>query len=150
MTTLDVVEKAKSAMIAWGEELEPPATDSEIQELADRIHANYSIHLPVEYLEFLKIANGLEFNGVIIYGTKNSVVDSDASPLDLIEMNEVAKGSELGRFPGVITVGENSTGIIVYDGVAKMFQYRDRVGLDRVQPYPSFEEMLRTEIENVL
>jgi hypothetical protein len=50
----------------------------------------------------------------------------------------------------VITVGENSTGIIVYDGVAKMFQYRDRVGLDRVQPYPSFEEMLRTEIENVL
>jgi len=32
----------------------------------------------------------------------------------------------------------------------KQFQYRDRIGLDKVEPFSSFEEMLKVEIEKVM
>ena len=147
MTILTLIEKIKSVAADWKEVLEPPATTSEIKIFADKIRSLYSMELPVDYLQFLEIINGLEFNGLIIYGTKNSELDPDGSPLDLIEMNEVMRDSLRAD---MVVFGENSTGIIVYDNTEKQFQYRDRIGIDRIEPYSSFEEILKIEIEKVM
>ena len=145
-----LMTKVKDTATGWGEELEPPASESEIKDFSDRLQKFYNTNLPDQYESFLRMANGLEFNGLIIYGTKNSESAPEFSQLDFFKMNEIWQGSPRARELSVIILGESSSGVLTYDKSANQFQYRDRIGLDRVEPYPSFNEMLRVEIEKVL
>lgn len=139
-------DKAQS----WGEKLAPPATASELKEFSDKVLSRYSINLPEDYISFLRIVNGLEFNGLVIYGTKNSELDPAASPLDFFEMNESIQKALKARAIDVVAIGEDSTGVITYEKRNDQFQYRDRIGLDRSEPFLSFEDMLKVEIYKVL
>lgn len=145
-----LIDKVKVIANGWGEDLEPPANRTDLKNFADRIQQSYAVDLPLQYENFLQIVNGLEFNGLIIYGTKNSESDPNASSLDFFEMNEVLQESLRASMLNVIFVGENSTGVLTYEKDAKQFQYRDRIGLDRIEPYSSFEEMLKVEIGKVI
>ena len=64
-----------------------------------------------------------------------------------MEINEVLGDSILNNFPNTIVLGESSTGMITYDATLKKVQYRDRIGLHRVDFYPSFKAMLNVEID---
>ena len=86
---------------------------------------------------------------MIIYGTKNSE-NHHASSLDLFEMNEVLMDSLRASKLDVIVIGEDSTGLLTYDINTKQFQFRDRIGLDSAEPFSSFEEMLKVEIDKVM
>ncbi|MCP3672960.1 MAG: SMI1/KNR4 family protein [Gammaproteobacteria bacterium] len=145
-----ILDKVKNKATEWGEALEPPAKNSEINELAKNVFSKYSIEIPDGYRTFLSEVNGLEFNGLIIFGTKNSEVDSDGSPINFMEMNEVMDDSIRARFPELIVIGENSTGLLTFDSSLEQFQFRDRVGLDRVDSYTSFENMLELEVFKVM
>ena len=147
MEIKELLKNLRTTVNKWGEELEPPATNLDISKIIADVGSTYSIKLPDEYIEFLESTNGLEFNGFIIYGTKNSELDPDAFPLDLMEMNEVLGDSILNDFQNIIVLGESSTGIITYDSTLKKVQYRDRIGLHRVDLYPSFKAMLKLEID---
>jgi len=149
MTIQLLIEKIRTSAKQWSETLEPEANDSELDNFTKEVLLKYSISLPEEYINFLKVINGLEFNGLIIYGTKNSEIDPDGSPLDLIEMNEIMKNT-LDKQLGVVVIGEDSTGLITYDNNSKQFQYRDRIGIDRVQSFSSFEDMFEVEVNKVL
>lgn len=147
---ISLIDSVRVVANSWGEELEPPANSSELEDFVHRVQKIYSVTLPDQYKVFLQIINGLEFNGLIIYGTKNSESDPDASPLDFFYMNDVWQDSLRASMLDVIVVGEDSTGVLTYDRDAKQFQYRDRIGLDRVELFSSFEEMLKVEIEKVM
>lgn len=145
-----LIDKVGALARGWGEELEPPATSLEIDDLVSEVVARYSARLPEEYLAFLRLVNGLEVNGLIIYGTKNSESDSSSSPLGLVEMNDVIRDSVRFDPLKVVLIGEDGAGLITYDDSSMKFQYRDRIGLDRVETFESFEQMLATEIEKVI
>jgi hypothetical protein len=145
-----LLDKVKVIANSWGESLEPPANKFELQHFVDRVQENFGVRFPDQYETFLQIVNGLEFNGLIIYGTKNSENDLGASSLDLFEMNEVLKDSLRASKLDLIAIGEDSTGLITYDLNTKKFQFRDRIGLDKVEPFSSFEEMLKVVIEKVM
>jgi len=145
-----LLDKVKLIANSWGESFEPPANKFELQKFVDRVQENFGVRFSDQYETFLQIVNGLEFNGLIIYGTKNSENDLDASSLDLFEMNEVHMDSLRTSKLDVIVIGEDSTGLLTYDMNTKQFQYRDRIGLDKVEPFSSFEEMLKVEIEKVM
>lgn len=142
-----LISKVRAVASEWGEEFEPPATENELLEFINKTGKKLNVSLPQGYLSFLREVNGLEFNGLIIYGTKNSDTDPDSSPLDLLEMNEViANGNDLS----VLVIGEDSTGLLTYHNETNIFQYRDRIALDRVDSFESFEEMLNIELNKVL
>ena len=145
-----MIDKIRVEANRYGELLEPPATDSELNEFIDKANTVFSTDIPDEYIEFLKIVNGLEFNGLIIYGTKNSETDPNSSPLDLFEMNEMFHELDNPIISNLIVVGEDSTGVLTYDKSTKEFQYRDRIALDRIESYSSFREMLEMEVDKVL
>jgi hypothetical protein len=145
-----LIDRVRVIANGWGEELEPPVIGSELEQFIDKVQYSYSVELPEQYKEFLQLANGLEFNGLIIYGTRNSENAPDASTLDFFEMNEVFQDSSRARILDVIAVGEDSTGVLTYDKDTQQFQYRDRIGLDRVETFSSFEKILEVEIEKVM
>jgi hypothetical protein len=144
-----LLDKVKVSANSLGENLEPPANNSELQYFVDRVWEFFDVRLPAQYENFLQIVNGLEFNGLIIYGTKNSD-NYHASSLDLFEMNEVLMDSLRASKLDVIVIGEDSTGLLTYDINTKQFQFRDRIGLDSAEPFSSFEEVLKVEIDKVM
>ncbi|EEM73015.1 hypothetical protein bthur0009_8040 [Bacillus thuringiensis serovar andalousiensis BGSC 4AW1] len=52
---------------------------------------NFNVGLPSEYEEFLKTVNGLDFNGLVLYGVDSYLLDTerDESICGLIETNEI-------------------------------------------------------------
>lgn len=50
--------------------MEPPATDGELESLAKIVEHRFSLQVPQDYLGFLKICDGLEFNGLLSFGSK--------------------------------------------------------------------------------
>lgn len=144
-----LIDDVKEIADGWGEALEPPAMQSEIDALQEAVKATYKVELPAEYMQLLRLVNGLEFNGLIIYGTKNSISDPDASPLDLMAMNAVLRESQRMNIPDTIIIGEDSTGVLTYERQTGQFQYRDRIAPDRVEPYRSFTQMLAVEIDKM-
>jgi len=130
--------------------LEPSASKEDLLDLSKRANAIFSIPLPTEYLKFLSIINGLDFNGLVFYGTKDSEIDPDSSPLDLVNMNILFKEGTDNPLFEIIILGENSTGILVFDLKLEEFQFRDRIGVERTVSYKSFIEMLKEEVMNVM
>ncbi|MDM5153719.1 YrhA family protein [Bacillus sp. DX1.1] len=84
---LEIEKKEKS----YNDKLNTPATDTEVQKLRERAKESFNIDLPSEYEEFLKTVNGLDFNGLVIYGVDPSLLDIEMDELicGLIDTNEI-------------------------------------------------------------
>ncbi|MBG9598070.1 YrhA family protein [Bacillus mycoides] len=76
---------------SFNDKLNTPATDTEIGKLRERVKENFNVDLPSEYEEFLKIVNGLDFNGLVIYGVDPSLLDTERDELisGLMDTNEI-------------------------------------------------------------
>ena len=147
---MDILKEVRDAAKKWGEDLEPGATGSEIDAFAEEVERQYGAMPPKAYIDMLRIVNGLEFNGLIVYGTKDSISDTDSSSLDFFVANDSFRDAQKQDTEKLLLLGETSTGILVYDLDCEKFQYRDRIGIDRVEPYSCFEAMLESEVKKVL
>lgn len=67
---LDMVKKKK---LDFCEELPDSADENEIKRLSEEFYKVCGINIPHGYVEFLRQCNGVEFNGCIIYGSKNII-----------------------------------------------------------------------------
>ncbi|PFK57131.1 SMI1/KNR4 family protein [Bacillus thuringiensis] len=76
---------------SFNDKLNTPATDTEIQRLREHAKEKISIDLPREYVEFLKTVNGLDFNGLVLYGVDSSLLETekDEQICGFIETNEI-------------------------------------------------------------
>ena len=60
----------------YGSSLRNAATDTEIIKINHNIQRKIgNIELPESYIEFLKKINGLDFNGLVIYGVDKVLLD---------------------------------------------------------------------------
>ncbi|MBJ8079698.1 SMI1/KNR4 family protein [Bacillus cereus group sp. N14] len=71
--------------------LNTSAKDTEVHRLRKHVKEKFNVDLPSEYEEFLKTVNGLDFNGLVLYGVDSYLLDTerDESICGLIETNEV-------------------------------------------------------------
>lgn len=71
--------------------LNTPATDIEIKKLQEHVKENFNVDLPGEYGEFLKTVNGLEFNGLVVYGADTSLLETERNEqiYGLIDTNKI-------------------------------------------------------------
>ncbi|MGV3290083.1 YrhA family protein [Bacillus wiedmannii] len=87
----NLVLEIKKIEKSFNDKLNTPATDSEVQKLRERMKENFNVDLPSEYEEFLKTVNGLDFNGLVLYGVDSYLLDTerDESICGLIETNAI-------------------------------------------------------------
>ncbi|HFU7053823.1 TPA: YrhA family protein [Bacillus cereus] len=76
---------------SFNDKLNTPVTDSEVQKLRERMKENFNVDLPSEYEEFLKTVNGLDFNGLVLYGVDSYLLDTERneSICGLIDTNGI-------------------------------------------------------------
>ncbi|MGW8749860.1 YrhA family protein [Bacillus wiedmannii] len=87
----NLILKIEKIEKSFNDKLNTPTTDSEVQKLRERMKENFNVDLPSEYEEFLKTVNGLDFNGLVLYGVDSYLLDTerDESICGLIETNEI-------------------------------------------------------------
>lgn len=135
---LNNIQKIREFSVQWGEPMEPPAADGELEILAKLVHQRFNLQVPQDYLEFLKICDGLEFNSLLIFGSKNS--ESEGSVLDIVEMNDVFRDSDASSKLNELLVAEDSTGVLTFNSTTELFIYRDRISLESILTFGSFQE----------
>ncbi|EMI9088935.1 MULTISPECIES: YrhA family protein [Bacillus] len=71
--------------------LNTPATDTEVHRLRKHVKEKFNVDLPSEYEEFLKTVNGLDFDGLVLYGVDSPLLETekDEHICGFIDTNEI-------------------------------------------------------------
>lgn len=87
----NLVLEIESILKSVDYKLNMPATDMEVQRLREQVKEKFNVDLPNEYEEFLKTVNGLDFDGLVLYGVDLFLLETerDEPICGLIEANEI-------------------------------------------------------------
>jgi hypothetical protein len=103
----ELLERVAQEQVRFGSALQPPATAEQIQRLVERARVELGAELPADYLSFLRLTNGLDWNGVALYASDPLplVGHADRSIAGLVEMNLGVRHDE--RFTDLLALGSD-------------------------------------------
>lgn len=135
----------------YGSSLRNPASDTEIIKMNHNIQQKLgNIVLPKSYIEFLKKINGLDFNGLVIYGVDEVLLDKevDEDINGFIETNELWYENDWQK--QYIFFGDSDTAWYCYDRKESVFVELDKPSGTFIQSFDSFDSMLSDAFETIL
>lgn len=114
----------------------PPASDGDIECANIELQSFGVAKLPIGLVDFFKICGGVEYNGMVIYGTHN---------------NQIARHNEdrhdyYKEFPHLIFFGAIDDDIYTYNTTTQMYESRDMNGMECWEEYDSFEAFFSGEM----
>jgi hypothetical protein len=139
---LELLARVRALREEYGSSLQPPATKAEIDGLIGSAKKSLSYDLPTEYIDFLRVANGLMWNGFQVYaativeivGKKNRHIGGFVETnLQLWEIQENRP---------FIAFGETGNAEYAFDKRSSQFVELDHPSLDVIGTHPSFNALL--------
>lgn len=135
----------------YGSSLRNPASDTEIIKMKQTIQQKLgNIVLPGSYIQFLKKINGLDFNGLAIYGVDETLRDKevDEEVHGFIEINELWYENDWQK--QYIFFGDSDTAWYCYDLKESVYVELDKPSGTLIQSFDSFDSKLSDALETVL
>lgn len=138
----DDLEKIKSKKSIYGEKINLGVTEKELIKFKKQVKERLNIELPNQYLKMLSIFNGLEFNGFIVYGIDEEIleVNPNESITGLIDSNELLYDNiEQKQY---IFLGESDISWYVYDLKNNCYSELDNPSGTVCYKFNTFPELL--------
>ncbi|KAF2426699.1 YrhA family protein [Bacillus subtilis] len=88
---VNLLEEIRKIEAKYGDELNSPVTDQEIRNFEEAVLGKFPVNeIPLEYKKFLQTVNGLDFNGLVIYGLDQELLreENNEEVYGFIETNE--------------------------------------------------------------
>ncbi|AMA52601.1 YrhA family protein [Bacillus inaquosorum] len=88
---VNILEEIRKTESKYGDELNSPVTDQEIRNFEEAVLGKFPVNeIPSGYKKFLQTVNGLDFNGLVIYGLDQELMgeENDEEVYGFIETNE--------------------------------------------------------------
>ncbi|WP_044338670.1 YrhA family protein [Rossellomorea aquimaris] len=133
----------------YGSSLRNPASDSEIIKMNHIVQQKLgNIIIPEPYIEFLKKVNGLDFNGLVMYGVDEDLLEKeiDEEIHGFIETNELWYENDWQK--QYIFLGDSDTAC--YDTKEKVYVELDKPSGTLIQSFKSFDAMLSNALETII
>lgn len=126
----------------YEEKINKGATEEEIESFKNRVTEELDVDLPEEYLAILKVVNGIEFNGFILYGIDEVLLkDMPGQHVNgLIENNKLWYENEWQN--QYIFLGESNISCYVFDVNAKKYFELDNPSGREINEFSNFVNML--------
>ena len=134
----------------YGEEINSGISEEEAAIFVKEVEEELGLALPEDYIKILKTVNGIEFNGVILYGVDESLL-KEAPKRDvngLIDCNKVWYENEWQK--QYLFLGEGSISWYVYDLKAEKYYELDNPSGEISEEFSDFEQMFDKMLEDSL
>jgi hypothetical protein len=107
-----------------------------------------SFDIPDEYCDFLKITNGLDWNGLVVYASKRSLIAgyTDRFIEGFVEGNLLAYDCEPNR--KWVVFAEDGTVLFAFHRERLRFEVVTAVGLSVLETFDTFEELLANAFQS--
>lgn len=125
----------------YDEEVNAGASQDEIARLIEEVNKKLNVELPKEYLDIISKINGIEFNGFILYGVDEYLLEhqTNQSIYGLVESNEIWYENEEQKI--YLFLGESDISWYVYEIKNKCFMELDNPSGMECNKFNSFYEM---------
>lgn len=149
-TYTELLKKVEQQASNYGETMQPPATEVMLNKLIEDSTKELQTTVPSDYLAFLRIMNGLDWNGMSIYACTDAVsADSSHARISgLIEAN--LNHRDIDVMQDFLVLGEDSMDVYVYDPKSKKYQARDRTAFDINETFNSFDDLVAWALQKHL
>ena len=122
-------------------ELHPPATEAEIDDLRRQAVRSLGAELPEAYLDLLRLADGVQFDGVIVYASHRAPdADPHAAPPSLVEANLSLREADV--FGDYVVFGGADDLLLALHRPTGEYQALDPFGLDADEAFDSFNALV--------
>lgn len=134
----------------YGEEINNGISEEEIELFIKNVEKELNLTLPEDYIEILRAVNGIEFNGMILYGVDESILKEAPKQRvnGLIDSNKVWYENEWQK--QYLFLGEDSISWYVYDLKTNKYYELDNPSGEISAEFDDFEQMVDKMFEDSL
>jgi hypothetical protein len=138
----DLLKRVDEEQRRFGSGLQPPSTEEQVLQLAERSSNDLHAEPPQEFLDFLRLTNGLDWNGVVIYASDTIPIvgHPDRTIPDLVEMNLNYRDDS--RFADLLVLGSNGMDLYTYRISNGVYEIYDEVPHELVDSFSTFDELM--------
>jgi hypothetical protein len=122
-----------------GEHVAPPAAEEAIAAVADFSLRSLGAPLPEGYAAFLRVCDGLDFNGTTLYATRQRNLGGGVTMLGLPEQNHIFRA---GAPRHHLLLGETGDELFALDTRDGSFAILDRGSLSEAERFTGFDALL--------
>jgi hypothetical protein len=122
--------------------LQPPCAEQGVRALRLRVRDELGLSLPVEFEEFLRIADGLNWNGLYLYPSATTSLEGqpDVVLAGIVESN--LDHRDTGGPEDVLVFGHDSLDLFAWRSSTGEFQVLDLVPRDVLETLPTFDALM--------
>lgn len=144
------LEEIRQEEKRYGEDINCGISEEEAGAFIKAVKDELGIALPEEYLKILRIVNGIEFNGIILYGVDEPLLKEAPNQHvnGLIDCNKVWYENEWQK--QYLFLGEGSISWYVYDLNTKRYCELDNPSGELSEEFDDLEQMLDKMVEDAL
>ena len=144
------LEEIRQEETKYGADINGGVSADEVQMFVKTVKDELGIALPEEYLKILRTINGIEYNGFILYGVDEPLLNEAPNQHinGLIDCNKVWYENEWQK--QYLFLGEGSISWYVYDLKTKKYCELDNPSGECSKEFEDFEQMIDKMLEDAL
>jgi len=139
----DILKKVAKEDAKYGGRPQPPAKAAELRRLKQEALDQLGYELPEDYVDFLEIVDGLDYDGVVLFGssTKPLVDKPDIELEGFIEANERMR-KDLEGADQYIFFGTDNDEVLAFSFEKQEYLILDEVSFDPFESYYSYSQLV--------
>jgi hypothetical protein len=147
---LDLLKRVAEEQLRFGSTPQPPCTPQQLQMVVTRARQELHCALPQEYLDFLEVTNGFDWNGVVIYACERTPIAAHPDRFidGIIESNQGFRDDS--RFSDLLVLGTNGMDLYTQRLSTKAYEIYDEVPHELVGTPATFAELMTSVLTRSL
>lgn len=135
-----------NGMRQFGFQPQPPCEEVDWFALSRAVQDSFGIAVPNEHLELLAITDGLDWNGLVLFGSKRRLIPgfTDRFAEGLVEANLAYRDNP--DFSHYLILGDDGTVVFCADCQNSRYLVLTTVGLSELESYHTCEELLASAL----
>ncbi len=125
----------------YGKDLAPPATEEALAHLCQRTRDELHEDLPDGYLDFLRLTDGLRYNGLFLYGTDGDGVAGNSRPSknSFVENNlDWRSYEERNKY---LIFGDGDISLYALNLITGRYELQDRPSGSIIEAFDTFDAL---------
>lgn len=144
----ELIQQIEKKVSQFNLELTDGAEDKDIEIFVSQSLDRFNYKIPFVYIEFLKIVNGIFYNGIEIYATNEIHLNENVILEGFIEANEIWRDDEDKK--KYIVFAESGDALYVHNLTNNEYEYVDRITLDIIESKQTCEELFDLILNHIL